>query len=452
MVSGGLDPIPLDVSIDTPLLLFTVAVTVATALIFGIVPAFRATRLQLTDTLKAGRGPQGTSGKNPLAKALVISQVALSLVLMVGAGLFLRTLVNLNNVDTGFNKDNVLRLDIDSSSAGYKPGEPRQVALTQQIEERVSALPNVKATSFSAFTFHEGSWNSNVVVPGMNIDEDVNVKHNVVGPGYFATMQIPLLAGRNFSPSDTSTSQRVSIISEHTAKTLFPLGNPIGRHYGLGDNKPENDVTVIGVAKDVKFDDLAEEPVNLDYIPYTQHPWGFGDFEVRYTGSFAPVAAAVQQTIHSIDRNLPITRVTTLDEQVARSITNQRLVAQLSAFFGLLAVFLSCIGIYGVMSYVVTRRTNEIGIRMALGAGRSNMLWMVLREILMLVSIGVVIGVPVTLAGDRLVSNMLFGLRPTDPVTLVSATLILLIVAAIAGYLPARRASLVDPMVALRYE
>jgi predicted permease len=453
MVSGGLDTIPLDVSIDTRLLLFTLAVTIATALIFGTVPAFRATRLQLTDTLKAGRSPQGTSGKNALAKTLVISQVALSLVLMVGAGLFLRSLVNLNNVDTGFNKENVLRLEIDSSSAGYTPGEPREVALDEQIEVRVSALPNVKAASFSAFTFHEGGWDSRIFVPGMKIDEHIDVEHNVVGTGYLATMQIPLLAGRNFSSSDTSTSQRVVIISEHTAKTLFPRGNPIGSHYSLGqDNKPEDDVTIIGVVKDVKFDDLAEEPVNLDYMPYTQRPWDFGDFEVRYTGDLAPVAAAVQHTIHSIDRNLPITRVTTLDEQVARSITNQRLVAQLSAFFGLLAVFLSCIGIYGVMSYVVTRRTNEIGIRMALGAGRPNLLWMVLREILILVSIGVVIGVPVTLAGDRLVSNMLFGLSPTDPLTLVGATVLLLIVAAIAGYLPARRASLIDPMVALRYE
>jgi predicted permease len=453
MVSGGLDTIPLDVSIDTRLLLFTLAVTIATALIFGTVPAFRATRLQLTDTLKAGRSPQGTSGKNALAKTLVISQVALSLVLMVGAGLFLRSLVNLNNVDTGFNKENVLRLEIDSSSAGYTPGEPREVALDEQIEVRVSALPNVKAASFSAFTFHEGGWDSRIFVPGMKIDEHIDVEHNVVGTGYLATMQIPLLAGRNFSSSDTSTSQRVVIISEHTAKTLFPRGNPIGSHYSLGqDNKPEDDLTVIGVVKDVKFDGLAEEPVNLDYMPYTQRPWDFGDFEVRYTGDFAPVAAAVQQTIHSIDRNLPITRVTTLDEQVARSITNQRLVAQLSAFFGLLAVFLSCIGIYGVMSYVVTRRTNEIGIRMALGAGRPNLLWMVLREILILVSIGVVIGVPVTLAGDRLVSNMLFGLSPTDPLTLVGATVLLLIIAAIAGYLPARRASRIDPMVALRYE
>jgi predicted permease len=451
MVSGGVEPIPLDVSIDIRLLLFTIAVAIATALIFGTVPAFRATRLQLTDTLKAGRSPQGIGGKNPFPKALVIAQVALSLVLMVGAGLFLRTLVNLNNVDTGFNKENVLRLNIDSSSAGYKEGEPRELALDQQIEERVQALPNVKAASFSAFTFNEGAWSSDVALPGMRANKD-NVMHNVVGMRYFDTMQIPLVAGRTFSASDTSTSPRVAIISEHMAKTFFPLVNPIGRHYGLGDNKPENDVTIIGVAKDVKFNNLAEDPVDLDYLSYTQTPWGFGDLEVRYTGDFAPVAAAVQQTIRSIDRNLPITHVTTLDEQVARSITNQRLVAQLSAFFGLLAVFLSCIGIYGVMSYVVTKRTNEIGIRIALGAGRSNMLWMVLREILTLVSIGIVIGVPVTLAGNRLVSNMLFGLRPTDPTTLVSATVMLLIVAAIAGYLPARRASLVDPMVALRYE
>ena len=452
MVSGGLDPIPLDISIDSRLLLFTIVVTIATALIFGTVPAFRATRLQLTDTLKAGRGPQGTSAKNPLAKALVISQVALSLVLMVGAGLFLRSLVNLNNVDTGFNKENVLRLNIDSSSAGYKAEEPRAVALDHEIENRVSTLPNVKAASFSAFTFHEGSWSSNIALPGKKIDESININHNVVGVGYLDTMQIPLLAGRNFLPTDTSTSQRVAIISEHTAKTLFPIGNPIGRHYGVGDDKPENDVTVIGVVKDVKFDELTEEPVNLDYLPYTQRPWGFGDFEVRYTGDFAPVAAAVQQTIRSIDRNLPITQVTTLDEQVTRSITNQRLVAQLSTFFGLLAVFLSCIGIYGVMSYVVTRRTNEIGIRMALGAGRSKMRWMVLREILILVSIGVChwhtrhIG--------RKSPGFQHALRTQVDRPFYTGRLYRYVAdrRVVAGFLPARRASLVDPMVALRYE
>jgi predicted permease len=398
MISGGPHTIPLDISIDLRLLAFTFAVTVSTAILFGTIPAIRATKVQLTDALKDGRGPQAAGTRNPLARALVVSQVALSLVLMVGAGLFLRSLVNLKDVDTGFNKENVLRLEIDSSSAGYTPGEPREVALDQEIEKRVSALPKVSAASFSAFTFHEGSWNSKVLVPGMNLGNDINVKHNDIGNGYFATMQIPLLAGRNFSTSDTSSSQHVAIISEHLAKILFPLGNPIGRHYNLEENKPENDVAVIGIAKDVKFNALTEEPVNLDYIPYTQHPWGFGDFEVRYTGSFAPIAAAVQQTIHSIDRSLPITGITTLDEQVARSLTDQRLVAQLSTFFGMLAVFLSSIGIYGLMAYVVSRRTNEIGIRMALGAARANVRWLVMREILFLVAIGVAIGIPAALA------------------------------------------------------
>ena len=183
MISGGLETIPLNVSVDLRLLAFTFALTVAAAILFGTIPAFRATRLELTNTLKTGRSPQETHRKNPLARALVISQVSLSLVLMVGAGLFLRSLVNLNDIDAGFNRENVLRLEIDSSSAGYKPGEPREVALDQQIEERVNALPNVKAASFSAFTFHEGSWGSNVVVPGTNIGENVGVKHNVVGDG-----------------------------------------------------------------------------------------------------------------------------------------------------------------------------------------------------------------------------------------------------------------------------
>jgi predicted permease len=452
MISGGPETIPLDVSIDLRLLAFTFAVTVATAILFGTIPALRATKLQLTDALKDGRGPQGAGTRNPLARALVISQVALSLVLLVGAALFLRSLVHLNEIDAGFNKANVLRLQIDASSVGYTPGDPREVALDQQIEARVSALPNVKAVSFSAFTFHEGGWNSRVTAPGVNLGKDIKVQHNVVGNGYLATMQIPLLAGRNFSVSDTSTSQRVAIISERLAKTLFPLGDPIGHHYRLEEDKPENDVVVIGVARDVKFNELTEEPVNLDYVPYTQRPWGFGDFEVRYTGSVAPIAVAVQQTIHSIDRSLPITGVTTLDEQVARTLTDQRLVAQLSTFFGLLAVFLSSIGIYGLMAYVVSRRTNEIGIRMALGAARAQVRWLVMREILLLVGLGVAIGIPTALAGDRFVANMIFGVKSTDPASLLTAVALLLTVAVIAGYFPARKASRVDPMKALRYE
>jgi ABC-type antimicrobial peptide transport system permease subunit len=236
------------------------------------------------------------------------------------------------------------------------------------------------------------------------------------------------------------------------ARTLFPPGNPIGHHYLIGDPANKNDREVIGIVKDVKFGNLDEDPETLDYIPYTQRTDYLSDFEVRYTGDFNAVSSTVQKTIHDVSHNLPITRVTTLDEQVARSIRTDRIVAQLSAFFGLLAVFLSCIGIYGLMSYVVARRTNEIGIRMALGAERSNVRWLVMREVLFLVAIGVVIGIPSALAGNRLISNMLFGVRGRDPMSMLAAVAAMLAVAMIAGYLPARRASRIDPMVALRYE
>ncbi|WP_158748912.1 ABC transporter permease [Acidobacterium sp. S8] len=452
MVSDGFETLPLDIGLNLRLLGFTFAVTVTTAILFGTIPAFRATRLHLTDSLKDGRGPGGARAKNPLAKVLVVSQVALSLVLMVGAGLFLRSLVNLNHIDPGFNRENVLRLQVETDVTGYKEDDPRLNALFQQIESRVSALPGVKAASFSSFTFHEGSWSDAIFVSGMPNNENIEVHQNVVGNGYFDTMQIPLIAGRTFSTADTATSQRVAVISEHIAKTLFPPGNPVGHHFGLGDNKPEHDFEVIGIVKDAKFDSLQENSENVNYLSYLQRPWNFGDFEVRYSGDFSNISASVQQAIKSINHNVRISHVTTLDDQVARTVTNQRLVAQLSTFFGLLAVFLSAIGIYGLMSYVVSRRTNEIGIRMALGAARSNVSWLVLREILLLVAIGIAIGIPVALAADRLVANMLVGFKGADPVSLTAAVVLLLLVTSAAGYFPAKRASMVDPMEALRYE
>jgi predicted permease len=439
MISGTSDPLPLDVSLNSSLLLFTLGITLLTAILFGTVPALRATRLQLTASLKDGRGVAGSSAKSQLSKVLVVSQILFSLVLLVGSGLFLRTLVNLNNVETGFNKENVLVLHPDESSAGYKAGDPRLTLLHQQIEQRVGALPGVSATSYSSFTFNEGGWSGTVYVQGYENNKDINVSHNIIGAGYFPTMQIPLLTGRGFSQQDTATSLRVAVISETMARTMFPMGSPIGRHYGTGGPQHANDIEVVGIAKDVKYESLAQSAVATDYFPYTQWPGYLPDLEVRYSGDLSSISAAVQKTIHSVDRNLPINNVTTLDEQVALAILDEKLVAQLSTFFGLLAVFLSSIGIYGLMSYVVSRRTNEIGIRMALGANRSQIQWQITREITLLVGLGVAIGIPVTLAGGRLVTSMLYGLHGTDPWNLLTAICLLVLVAILAGYLPAPR-------------
>ena len=452
MMSDGGDTIPIDVSLNLRLLAFTFAVTVFTALLFGTLPALRAMRVQLTDSLKSNRGPS-YAARTPLAKFLVVSQVALSLVLMVGACLFLRTLVNLSNVDPGFNKQNVLRLNIDSDITGYKGGDPRLNVMFHAIEDRVSALPGVQAASFSAFVFHEGTWNSSIRVPGMQPDPNANVNHNVIGNGYFNVMKIPLIAGRNFGQQDTKTSQQVAIISEHMARTLFPAGSPIGRTYSLGDDDgvaTPSQLQVIGVARDVLGGNLEKPAGYIDYMPYTQRDWGFGDFEVRYSGDFAAISNEVQQAIHSVDPRLPITDIKTLAQQVARTYSAQAGIAELSAFFALVAVFLACIGLYGLMSYLVGRRTGEIGIRMALGADRARVGWQVMREISLLVVAGIVIGLPVTIYGMRLAKAMLFGLKGTDPLSLSVAVALLLFAGLAAGYLPARRAAYINPLVALR--
>ena len=455
MISQGTETLPLDVSLNLHLLAFTCAVTVATALLFGTLPALRATSLHLVENLKGGRGSATTGTRTPLAKVLVTMQVALSLMLMAGACLFLRTLVNLSGVETGFTKDPVLLLDVDSSAMGWKDDDPRFNALFGQIEERVSALPGVQAASFSAFTFGGGSWNSVIRASGMPLDHSVNVKHNIVGDGYFRTLGIPLIAGRAFGPQDTATSQHVAIISETMARKLFPAGSPLGRTYFIGN--PDNGETplpeqVIGIAKDVKFGSVTEPTQYIDYLSYRQRDWGFGGLDVRYTGEFGAISNEVQQAIHSINRTLPINDVMTLDEQVARSFTDQTLIAELSAFFALVAVFLSCIGIYGLMSYLVGRRTGEIGIRMALGARRSAVAWQVMREISILVAAGIAIGLPAALAGARLVGKLLYGLSGTDPLSLAAAAGVMIAAGLLAGYLPARRAARIDPLVALRYE
>jgi predicted permease len=429
-------------------------VSLATALLCGLAPALRATRVSLGSSLKEARGSVASTSRTRLAKALIVSQVALSLVLLIGAGLFLRTLVNLSNVDTGFNKENVLLFAIDPPAVGYKE-DLRLVGVYQQIEQRVSTLPGVRADSISFFTFDQGEWTGAVGVIGRTPtpQDDMAATHNVVGPGYFATMGIPFLLGRPFGTHDTGASPKVAVINETFAKWYLPGGSPIGKHFGLGaDPKHSNDIEVVGVVKDAKYQDLGERPFPAAYYPYTQHVQYLNDFEVRYSGNPEVTIAEVRQAVSQIDHSLPLSYTGTLVEQVDRSVAGQSLMARLSTFFGMLAAFLACIGIYGLAAYAVTRRTNEIGIRMALGAEASGVLWMVMRESLTLAALGVAIGIPVSLAAARLIESVLYGLKTTDPATIALAALVMIAVAALAAYLPARRAAKVDPMVALRYE
>jgi predicted permease len=289
----------------------------------------------------------------------------------------------------------------------------------------------------------------------MPVRPDVEVIHNIIGTDYFRVMQIPLIAGRVFGAQDTGSSQRVVIISEKMARDFFPAGSPIGRTYTVGSADSGDTPTqyrVIGVAQDVRRGSLTEPIEYIDYMPYTQREWNFGDFEVRYSGNLAAASREVQEAIHGIDRSLPISDVGTLSEQIAHSYTNESTIAELSSFFALVAVFLSCIGIYGVMSYLVGRRTGEIGIRMALGAGRSAVAWQVMREILVLIFVGIAIGIPAALAGGRLVAKLLYGISGADPFSEAAGIAILMAAGLLAGYLPARRAARIDPLVALRYE
>jgi predicted permease len=454
LATPGPNPVPLNLSPDLRVLGFALLITISTALLFGVIPALRATRLQLSPALKDGRGATAAPHRSRLQRSLIVGQIALSILLLTAASLFLRSLMNLTSINTGFDSKNVLVFSLDELAANLK-ADSNLVRLQQQIESRVKALPAVQADSFSMFTFDQGQWSDTISLPdsGSIAQTKQNVLFNVIGDDFFSTVGLPLQVGRPFSGHDTEATPAVAIINETMQRHFFPNQYAIGHHFGIGGEPSHgNDFEIIGVVKDAKYVNLGESQQMAAYFPYSQRVQYFSNFAVRYTGDKTPVVTAVRQTLAEINPAILVRHVSTLEDQVNGSIATPRLIAQLSAFFGLVAVFLSSIGIYGLISYSVLRRTSEIGIRLALGARTTSLLWMVLREAALLLSIGILVGVPVALLSTRILRKLLYQLSPNDPWALVLAVVAVAAMALLAAWLPARRASRVDPIIALRCE
>jgi predicted permease len=438
-----------DIRPDLTVLGFTVLVSVLTGLIFGLAPALRGTRVDVTPSLKGEMlGGRGRKGRLRLgfAKALVALQVALSVLLLVGAGLFVRTLRNLENENLGFNKRSLLLFSLEPESSGYD--KPR--SLYQELQRRIGGFPGVLSVSYSDQALISKSYFSDDVTLADDKVEDVRVL--CVGPQFFETLQVPVLLGRGISPQDTEKSPRVALINEALARHLAHHPNPLGLRFRTGQDTKGPEIEIVGIVASTKYDQVREDPPPTLYVPYPQSDRASVTFEVRTSGDPKAVIGDIRRLVGDLAKDVPLFDVKTQEEQIAQTLLLERMVARLSGLFSLLALVLACVGLYGLMSFAVARRTAEIGLRMALGAERSDVLWVILRESLVLVVIGIALGVPATWGATRFISSMLYGLTPHDPATMIGAAFLILAIAGLAAYLPARRATKVDPMVALRYE
>jgi predicted permease len=458
MVQSGSDPVALDVAPDLRVLLFTIGISVLTGVVFGLAPAWRSVRVNVSHTLKeAGRGMTGSSAKIGLGKSLVIAQIALSVLLLIGAGWFVRTLRNLGNVDLGYARDKLVLAEITPLTAGYQGA--RLASLYRELHARFQRIPGVRSVAYSQNGLFSGSESGDRIdVEGYKPakGDDGSARFDEIGPNYFSAIGIPVILGREIGPQDNETAPRVCVVNQAFAKFFFGHASPVGRH--VTDLFPGAHATmeIVGVVGDVRDHNLRGEISRRFYLPVFR-PMGdqippFMNYEIRTSGEPAGTLQAARAIIRQIDPAIPVTSARSLIELVDRRLTQEKLIAQLSAAFGALALLLACIGLYGVLSYSVALRTNEIGIRMALGAERGRVILMVLRETSLLLLIGLAIGVPATLACARFVQSKLYGLEAADPLTLGAAIGIMAIVAIVSGYLPARRASKVDPLEALRYE
>jgi predicted permease len=439
---------------DLRILLFSLGVTIFTGFVFGLVPAFRATRPDLWTTLKDTIGSiAGSRGSSLfLRKGLIAVQVALSFLLLFGAGLFVRSLQNLKTTDTGFEgMENLVTFQVSPALNGYDV--PRAVNLYRDLLESIRAISSVKSAGFTTVPVLQGDeWDNSMSVEGHQAQdgEDMQAFMNSPSPGYFRTMGIPVLEGRDFDRRDVQPNSKVAIVNQRFAKHFFGEASAVGRHLGQGVRQAKLDIEIIGVVADALYEGPRQGVRRQVFIP--NYGNGSNTFYVRTVASSKAMYPAIRNAVAKLDPSLPVYELKTLEGQLDETLLTERLIALLSAGFGLFATILAVIGLYGVMAFVVTRRTKELGVRLALGARRRTLIWLVMKEVLILVSAGLVIGVPSAFGLGRFVSSQLYGIQGTDLGTAIFMVLLLSSVASSAGMIPAHRASRIDPITALRFE
>ncbi|PYR18231.1 MAG: hypothetical protein DMF98_25915, partial [Acidobacteria bacterium] len=448
---------PIQATIDGSVLAFTIVIAALAALLFGLAPAAYAWRTDLASAIKTAQGG-ATLARRRLGAGhmLVAAQIAISLVLLVGASLFGRSLLNLQTKPLGFDANHVLLVRINPRLAGYRPADT--VAVYRRLYDRLNALPGVSSATLARYSPLGGSQSTNAgTVEGYTAKpgERVSLETVLVGPSYPETLGIPLIEGRAIDLQDTAGRTKVALVNQAFARHYFPHENPIGRHFSVGGSTSANNIEIIGILGDAQFHD-ARDPVGpIVFTALFQDASQFAldcEIEVRAISDPAAVSNEVRKAVAEVDRNLPMNDVRSLREQIASTFGSQRLAAEFVAFFGVLALTLASVGLYGTIAQIVIRRTAEIGVRMALGAGRRDVLWMIMRQTLALLAVGLVVGVPSSFAAARLIAHQLFEVTPADPASFAVAVSILSVVAVLAGLVPARRATRVNPLIALRSE
>jgi putative ABC transport system permease protein len=453
LVPSDGQPLSINAHPDARILLFTLGLTFATGIVFGLVPALRGSRPDPWTTLKDTVGSiAGTGGSLFLRKGLVASQVALSFLLLFGAGLFVRSLQNLKTTNTGVALDNLVTFQLSPVLSGYDA--PRTGHFYRELLDRLRSAPGIKSAALAAVPILAGNeWDSSMAVEGHRAadGEDMQAFMNALSPGYFTTMQIPLLEGRDFTTADAKENPTVAIVNRRFAQHFFQGKSAIGKRLGFGGG-PNTKLTIeiIGVADDSLYEGPREGVRRQVFVPN----WGRNSaaFYVRATTSSASAYGVIRNELKQLDASMPLYELKTLEAQLDETLLTDRLIALLSAAFGVLATLLASVGLYGVMAFVVARRKKELGIRLALGAQRPLILWSVMREVLLLLSIGLAVGIPSAIGLGRFVSAQLYGIQPYDPSIAVATGLLLTVVSAAAGLIPAHRASRIDPILALRYE